>query len=307
MAAALALLALVLPAAGEEWTDYSRDYSRDVVALLGRLPSTQRHWAYLLREKIDLKVTDSPARVSDNTLACFDPIERRMYLDEVLLLDSAEELADRKIAREEIAETLAWKSLPVVVHETTHAMAYDGLARAVGLRFHLHVLEGEMLSFYDEVLAMRDMFRERPELWSRERILKMDQAEGQIFAALEKGPADLDAMVRRIYSGLPSVIKGDKAALSAQLDATIAAIEGRLDTFRQAAAEGQDLSELESGIVARKTFASLAELIRYDQKALVVRKAARKVLAEPRRFAAFKGFYERELAERLKRIKEETR
>lgn len=207
-----AALALALSAAAraeppDDWARYySKDYDRAVLALLARLPSTRAHAAFLLEERLDLVVTDSIDRVDDDVLGCYDLASRRLFVDKVRLLNGADELEDGGAPRGGVGEILAYKTLPTIVHETRHAMTHRALQKEFGAWLALPYVESEQLSFYDEVLALRDMFRERPKLWSPGKILSIEKDEADVLRIFERGPDQLDALVRRLYAASSSVL-----------------------------------------------------------------------------------------------------
>lgn len=305
----LAALAAFLPsqARAQEWGELSRDYSRLVVALLETLPSTRRHAAFLLEKRIDLTVTDSPTHVDDNILGAYDFVERRIYVDEVRLLNGAEELLNQGVPRKDAAEILAWKTLPTIVHEATHAMTHHAVERGAGRRLLLYVLEDELLAFYDELLALHELLRRRPGLWREDRILSIERSYGDILRDWNKGGLALERRVMRLYDGVDPLLTTPLPDLLGRLDGDIRELKETLEDLRRLARQGDEHAVLEREALARRTFRSLAEMVRYAQAKLELNSQAREALSEPKSYRRLKDFYRAELRERLERLERRRR
>lgn len=276
-AAVLALWAGL--AAAQDWPKLSPDFHRHTVSLLGRLPSLRRHAAFFLKERLDLSVTDSLERVDDHVLGSYDPIERRLFVDQVVLLDAADELEEKGLPRADVPEVLAWKALPLVAHEAAHALTHRELERRMGEWVVVTAVENEMVAFYDEVLCLRDMFKLRPKLWDRERVLDFERGYASVLGAVDDSPAQLDALVRRLYSHLPSLLEGPPEPILEKVDGTIAWLEKRLE----GTLEPEDAE--------------------YTAVRLDLHRRYRAAVADPKRRDRLKAFYRQELDWRLKRLK----
>lgn len=290
MGALLAFLLLAAPAGAQEWSDFNRRYLETVVKLLKRLPSTQAHWAYVARTKIPLRVSDDITRVDDHMVASFDPVRRNIHIDEVRLIQEAEALTDQGVSSATVAEVLAWKSLPVVVHEIAHALNAEGASKAAGGAFLFRELEDEVVAFYDGLLALFDMIREKPELWREDRILEIDKVEADYLREWLKGADDLEATVEAVYHRNTRLLKAEPERLLASLERDIAAAEDVLAVLRS----GEPFSS--------RSFASAADAEDYFRRVAAMKRATRAAVADPARFARVKAYYRDALADRRARL-----
>ncbi|TPW18933.1 MAG: hypothetical protein FD126_3191 [Elusimicrobia bacterium] len=300
LALALALLPCV-PAAAEEWAEFDRPYLETAVALLKRLPSTREVWRFTARERIALEVTDNPAHVDDNTLGAYDMVERHIYIDEVVLIREAETLADAGVSARTTAEVLAWKSLPVVVHELTHGLVHDEVRRMMGRAFIFPTLEDEQIAFYAGCLALFDMFDEKPDLWSKERLLEMDETEGRVLQAWLIGPRALERLVALLYEGRPSLLEDDDKELLAvaqrRVDATRERLAAMRSTQRAVAEHGPEMAG-----VSQRFLRELPKALAYEERALAILTDTRDILSDPAALARLRAHYKKGLEERRARL-----
>ncbi|MEK7858595.1 MAG: hypothetical protein AAB320_05575 [Elusimicrobiota bacterium] len=301
---ALLLAILLTPAAslGQEWPEFSKDYHRQVISLLRRLPATRRHAAFILDSRVALEVTDNPTKVDDHVQAVYDMVERRISIDEVRLLEGAEELIDQGAPRALVAEILAWKTLPTIVHEITHAMSHRDQERLLGGRFLFGCLESELLSFYDELLVQHELYKERPDLWRRDKILKIERSYGEMLLSWRRGQGELDAQVRAMYGEAPSLLSAPKEELVAGVARRILVLEGSLAELRGLRREAE--GALRRDEVVRRDFQRLAEAIAYTESLLEAKRATRQALADDASRGKLQDRYRAELAKRRGRLEE---
>lgn len=286
----LGCLLFAAPAGAQEWVDFNRRYMETVVALLKRLPSTRAHWAFVARTKLPLRVSDDIHRVDDHMVASYDPVGKDIHIDEVRLIQEAEGLTDQGVSTGTAAEVLAWKSLPTVVHEITHAINDEGVRKAAGGEFLFKELEDEVVAFYDGLLALFDMIQEKPELWSGERILDIDRVEADYLKEWLKGADDLEETVESVYPRNTRLLKTEPERLIALLDAEL---ERDLDI----------LALLRSGRpYSSSRFASAAEAARHFERVHAMRRATRAVLADPARLARVRAYYKDAVEDRRRRL-----
>jgi hypothetical protein len=301
----IALLACLLcPAAalGQEWTDFSRDYHREVIALLRRLASTRGHAAFILDSRIPLDVTDNPTRVDDNVQAAYDLVDRRIYVDEVRLMEGAEELLDQGAPQAVVAEVLAWKTLPTIAHEITHAITHRELERRLGRRFILPCLESEMLSFYDELMVQHELFRERPKLWAPEKILKIERSYGESLLAWKHGRPALDAMIRDIYDGTPELLAAPKEDLVAAVDRRIEQVSQSLAELRRQRGRAGARGGQRRDEVVHRDFSSESALIVYAESTAEMLRETRGVIDDERSWRQTQDYFRAQLAQRRERL-----
>lgn len=301
--ALLCALALLAPAtaAAQEWKDFNRTYMETVVGLLKRLSSTREHWAFLARTKLDLEVTDNPAHVDDSIVGAYDMIERRMYLDEVRLLEGAEQMMDAGASAKTTAEVLAWKSLPTIVHELTHAKNHEALRRLVGGPVSFPSVEDEQVAFYEGCLALFELFEERPELWDKGRILDFEKINADILKAWLAGPGVLDRVVAATYEGRPVLFKETSKELLLRVDRRIESLRRSIASMRAAQSAGQTRGPEMAGMV-RGRDKDLPGALRYAEGALASQLSTRKVLADPEALERLRAFYRESLADRRARL-----
>lgn len=300
LAALLCALPL-LPAQAQEWSDFNRPYLETAVSLLKRLPSTREHWRFVQKERIPLEVTDNPAHVDDNILGAYDMVDRHIYIDSVELLRAAEGLVDDGVSNKTTAEVLAWKSLPVVVHELTHGMIHDRVWRLYGRPFVFPSLEDEKLAFYDECLALFDMFDEKPELWSRERLLEMDKTQAMVLKAWLRGPAGLEELVTALYDERPSLLteKDDSLRLIAQRRAE--SLRNSIAVMRAASRAATAYGPEMAG-VSQRFLADLPQTLAHAETSLKLVGAAHDILSDPDSLKRLKAFYKAELETRRAKL-----
>ncbi|TBR20971.1 hypothetical protein EPO15_11495 [bacterium] len=288
---------LSLPAAAQEWSDFDRPYLSEAVALLKRLPSTRAVWRFTARERIPLEVTDNPSHVDDNTLGAYDMVDRHIYIDEVVLIREAEGLVDGGASSTTTARVLAWKSLPVVVHELTHGLVHDEVRRMMGRPFIFPSVEDEQIAFYAGSLALFDMFDEKPELWSRERLLDLDETSGQVLKAWLRGADVLERFIARLYDGRPSLVHDADAELLAvaqrRVDSTRADLQAMRDTRRTIAAYGPEMAG-----VSQRFLRELPPAIAHAERALAILTDTRDLLADPAALKLLRAYYKKGLEER---------
>lgn len=289
------------PAPAQEWKDLNRAYMEAVVGLLKRLRSTREHWAFLARAKVDLEVTDNPAHVDDSVVGAYDMIERRMYLDEVRLMEGAEQMMDAGASAETTAEVLAWKSLPTIVHELTHAKNHEAVRKLVGGPVSFPNVEDEQVAFYEGCLALFEMFEERPELWDKGRILDFEKVNADILKAWLAGPGVLDEVVARTYEGRPVLLEEKPAELLARVDRRIESLKRSIGSMRELQrivdAGGPEMAGL-----ARRRLGDLRGSLRYAEGALASQRSTREALADPESLERLRAFYRASLADRRARL-----
>ncbi|MBI3300294.1 MAG: hypothetical protein HYZ75_19175 [Elusimicrobia bacterium] len=296
--AALMAFLVLRPAAAQEWGPYDRPYLAEAVSLLKRLPSTSEHWRFVSAQRIPLQVTDNPAEVDDSILGAYSLVDRRIAIDEVILARAAEDLVDDGAAPAVAARVLAWKTLPTIVHELTHGRVHDDLRRLAGGPFALAVLEDEQLAFYDGCLALLDLFAEKPALWSKERLLELDEPEAATLEAWFRGPEGIDALVAQVYDGRRSLLKDDAAVFRAAADNTI------FDLRRAAAKlrEGGGAAEAGRRLLGRRRHMSPKEALAYVERALPVFISTRRTLDDPAALERVRAYYRGALAERRAKL-----
>jgi hypothetical protein len=296
------LCALLLPTAhAQEWSEFNRPYLETAVSLLKRLPATREHWRFVQKERIPLEVTDNPSHVDDNTLGAYDMVERHINIDEVELIRAAEGLVDDGVSTKTTAEVLAWKSLPVLVHELTHGMIHDRVWRLFGRPFVFPSLEDEKLAFYDECLALFDMFDEKPELWSRERILEMDKTQALVLKAWLRGPTGLEALVTDLYEGRPSLLVEKDEPLRLIAERRAASLRRSIAAMREASRAATDYGPEMAG-VSQRFLADLPQALEHAEKSLKLVTAAQGILADPESLKRLKAFYRTELEARRAKL-----
>lgn len=300
LAALLCALPL-LPAQAQEWSEFNRPYMESVVGLLKRLRSTREHWAFVSRERVDLEVTDNPAHVDDSVVGAYDMIERRMFLDQVRLMDGAEQMIDDGAPAKTTAEVLAWKSLPTIVHELTHARVHERVRKLMGRPIAFPSVEDEQLAFYEGCLALFEMFEERPELWEPRRILSFEKVNADILRAWLAGPGVLDAVVRETYDNRPELLKEEPEKLLALVDARIKSESDLLAKMRRTRRTIESVG-LERAGIPRRTYEDLADNLRYVERSLAVDVSTREALSDPARLERLRAFYRSELADRRARL-----
>lgn len=300
LALALSLFPLS-PASAEEWAEFDRPYLKTAVDLLKRLPSTREVWRFVARERIPLEVTDNPAHVDDNTLGAYDMVERHIYIDEVVLIREAEKLVDQGVSAPTAAQVLAWKSLPVVVHELTHGMVHDEVRRLMGRAFIFPSVEDEQIAFYAGCLALFDMFDEKPDLWAEERLLEMDETEGRVLQAWLLGPRALERLVSAMYDERPSLLADDDKELLAvaqrRVDSTRERLAAMRATQRAAAAHGPEMAG-----VSQRTLRELSQALKYEERALAILTDTRDLLSDRAALARLRAHYKKGLEERRARL-----
>jgi len=294
-------LAFAPPAAAEEWAEFDRPYLETAVALLKRLPSTREVWRFVQRERIPLEVSDNPAHVDDNTLGAYDMVDRHIYIDEVVLIREAEGLVDEGVSPRTAAEVLAWKSLPVVVHELTHGLVHDKVRKMMGRAFIFPSVEDEQIAFYSGSLALFDMFDEKPELWSQERLLAMDETEGHVLKAWIKGPRVLERYVELLYEERPSLIADDDKKLLEVAQNRVDSVRARIAAMREAR-RAMDAHGPEMAGVSQRFLRELPAALAHSERALAILTDTRDVLSDPSSLTRLRAFYKSELEARRARI-----
>lgn len=301
--ALLCALTLLAPGAAhaQEWKDLNRTYMESVVGLLKRLRSTREHWAFIVRAKVDLEVTDNPAHVDDNVVGAYDMIERRMFIDEVRLMEGAEQMMDAGASAKTAAEVLAWKSLPTIVHEITHAKNHEQVRRLVGGSVSFPNVEDEQVAFYEGCLALFEMFEERPELWDKDRILDFEEINADILKAWLAGPGVLDRVVADTYAGRPVLLKETSKELLLRVDRRIESLRRSIAAMRAAQGAAQTGGPEMAGMVRRQK-KDLPGALRYAEGALASQLSTRKILADPGALERLRAFYRESLADRRARL-----
>lgn len=300
LAALLCALPL-LSTQAQEWSEFDRPYLETAVSLLERLPSTREVWRFVSRERIPLEVTDNPAHVDDNVLGAYDMVERHIYIDEVVLVREAEGLVDEGVTARTAAQVLAWKSLPVIVHELTHGLVHDEVRRLMGRAFIFPSVEDEQIAFYAGCLSLFDMFDEKPDLWSKERLLEMDETEGRVLQAWLLGPRALERMVVLMYDERPSLLADDDKKLLAvaqrRVDSTRERLAAMRATQKAAAAHGPEMAG-----VSQRFLRELPKALAYEERALAILTDTRDLLSDPAALARLRAHYKKGLEERRARL-----
>ena len=289
------------PARAQEWKEFNRPYMETVVGLLKRLRSTRELWVFVTRRKVGLEVTDNPAHVDDSIVGAYDMVEERMFLDEVRLLDGAEQLLDAGASNATAAQVLAWKSMSTIVHELTHAKTHDEVRRRVGRPIAFPSVEDERLAFYEGCLALFELFEEKPELWDRSRILDMEKVDADYLAAWLEGPGMLERAVAETYEGRPRLLEEEPAALLARVDERIRNLRGSISRMRELQSVSHKAGAENDGI-ARRRYRDLPASLRYAERALAIQLSTREAIADPASLEALRGFYRKALAERRARL-----
>jgi hypothetical protein len=228
-------------------------------------------------------------------------VERRMYLDEVRLMEGAEQMMDAGASAKTTAEVLAWKSLPTIVHELTHAKNHEALRRLAGGPVSFPNVEDEQVAFYEGCLALFEMFDERPELWDKGRILDFEKVNADILKAWLAGPGVLDEVVAQTYEGRPVLLEEKPAVLLARVDRRIESLRRSIRSMR----EVQRIVETggpEMAGLARRRVADLPGSLRYAEGALASQRSTREALADPETLERLRGFYRASLADRRARL-----
>lgn len=306
LAPLMAAVLFAAPLHAQEWRDFNEPYMRSVVGLLKRLKTTQAHWGFISREGIGLVVTDNPSHVSDSVAGAYDLVERRMFLDEVRLLDAAEALQDAGATAATTAEVLAWKTLPTIVHEMTHAMVHDRVRRLAGTDIAFPCVEDEMLAFYDGAITLFELFDEKPRLWEKDRILDIDRLWGLTLKAWLKGAGGLDEVIRDTYSERPSLLEESHETLLAYVDRRIDVLKEGLAAARGARRAADQCGPAMSGI-ARRTYADLQQAVPYMSKELEIQLNTRVFLSDEEALARLRSLYSGALKERRARLEASRR
>lgn len=298
----LAASLLACPAArAQEWKEFNRPYMEAVVGLLKRLRSTREHWAFIVRRKVDLEVTDNPAHVDDSVVGAYDMVEERMFLDEVRLLDGAEQLLDQGASKATTAQVLAWKSMSTIVHELTHAKTHDEVRSLLGRPIAFPSVEDERLAFYEGCLALFELFEEKPELWDRRRILDMEKIDADYLEAWLEGPGMLERAVTETYEGRPRLLEEKPEALLARVDERIRDLRARIARMKELR-RVVDKGGAEADGIARRRYRDLPGSIRYAERALAIQHSTREAVADPASLESLRGFYRKALAQRRARL-----
>lgn len=239
-------------------------------------------------------MSDSPAVIPEDALGAYDFTADRMIIDEVRLLDGAEELLDKGFSRGEAADILAWKMLPTVVHEITHAMTHHDMVELFGGPMVLPFVEEEVLAFFDMVLVLREMFEKRPVLWDRKMILDIERTNASVLRAWKKDTSVLERMVAASYPDLSPLAGTPRKDLLAAAELDSVAAEDRVRELR-------GLLEDEAAAGHRDR---ILRLLRQAESLRVRRRKTVEVLADEGSYKRLKSYYKARLDERKRRLDE---
>lgn len=198
------------------WEKFHPEFTKEAVAALGALSSTKEHYAFVLKHGIDLQIREPGDKVTAGALGSYADEDRTMYINKEFLLQGVRELRVKGAAEDEIPNILAWKALHVIVHEIRHGMTNQGLREEAGLNFRAKPIENEYISFFDQLRAVHEILRVRPELWQDDsRILEMERDLGVLLQALNRDIKSLKEFVAAQpgYHGKDVILKTKRSAL----------------------------------------------------------------------------------------------
>lgn len=242
-AALLTLLVAAAPAGEPEWKrvlrqqaelhtfdPLKREFSAATVAALQRLSSTREHLGFVKAHGIDLRVVAPGDKMPEGAIGSYVHDDRSMYINEDELMSGVRELRDQGAPEERIPEIIAWKFLPVTVHEIRHAITRQRLKRKTGLDLRLNPIEGEYLSFLDEARVLKEALKARPELWGDpSRILEVERSQAHVMEKLNRDVKELKELVDLLYRGKPSILGTPRVELIARYRGLRAELERHAD------------------------------------------------------------------------------
>lgn len=296
----LLLTALTARDAGAlAWRELDKDYTRTTVSTLKRLEATREHARFVLRRRVELYITDSDAHMNPGAFASYNLQYKVMYMDKDRLMNGAMELKEMGFRTDEIGDILAWKTLPIIVHELTHAMTDARSEKNLGVRFLLTVLEDELICFFDELLALQELFGQRPVLWHRGMILDIDRVHADMLLAWKKDEAALRRHVRRLYPHLPSLETASRGEL---LEHARAFTEAAMEDLQKVRRTRRKCAK-SKGSEGCASAAELARSERVYRERLRWGKGTERFLSTEEGLDRVREFYSAEVERRLERLR----
>ncbi len=168
-ASVTALLAAVLllpgsPARADE--AFEGAYLGEIVSALGALDSTREHLEFVKSDGLDLRIV-APEAENLGGFGSYRKLSDEILINAELIEEGRRELAESGFSPAEVAEILAWKTLPVIAHEIRHAMLDRRLKKRRGLTFDIPTVENEAIAYIDEAAVVLDAMKNRRGLWER--------------------------------------------------------------------------------------------------------------------------------------------
>lgn len=268
--------------------DFGARFTRAWEEVLSGLKSAQAHSRFIRkRGTVSLTIADPGEELRERTAALY--VNGEVYVNRIELVLNALSLENRGVPRVETPRLLAWKMMPLLVHEIRHGITEEELRTKAGANCPMASLEDERVAFFDQIRVAQEIIGRKPRLWDDALLIPEDVETGSLLAAWSGHPDGLERYVEEIYVGKDSVLASSRTAL-------LAKHEGLLAELKSLLRKSRELRGSRSG--GEKT-SDERRLERYARNSA----ACVKMLKSPREFKAYQAYYRA----RLKTIDREWR
>ncbi len=291
---ALAAVLLAAPARADDDAAFRRRFYSECVAALGQLDSTQEHLAFVIKNKIDLQISTSTLKIPANATGLYRDADRKMYINEDVLLKGRKELYYRAVDDAEVPKILAWKLLPTLGHEIRHAITHEKIRRQLGFSFDISSLEDEMISFVDTVRVLQEAINKNPDYWLGRMSLQIDASDSALLGAWKQNPAALKQLVEPLYPKSPSVLDLDQKQFLDFLDKMLVGLRSTRAEVLKVKKEIAELKDPAERASTQRYFDD-SEQDEVSRTNLERVERLRKVMSDPANYAKIRKFFKAQI------------
>ena len=194
--------------------DLGHKFSAEWRKLLRGRPELSEHHRFVeSRPRVELRFPAPGFNMGENTIAIYE--EGLVRVNRRWLAAAGAALEAKGVPYERVPEILAWKALPVLVHELRHGINAEEMQAELGKVCDNFIVEEEAVAFRDEVAALKPLLAIHPLAFHHALFTDIDQELANILASWDAGPAKFLADIAASYPGKLSAMKSSRQELLA--------------------------------------------------------------------------------------------
>ncbi|MBI3297690.1 MAG: hypothetical protein HYZ75_05970 [Elusimicrobia bacterium] len=268
MGAILVLLLSAAAWAGEDPVAYAarradlgRKFSAQWRHLLKSLPELAEHHRFVeSRPRVDLRFPAPGDGFSEHTVAIYE--EGLVRVNRRWLAAGGAALEAKGVPYARVPEILAWKALPVLVHELRHGINSVEMRAELGRVCDNFIVEEEAVAYRDQTAALKALLARGKPAFHEALYVDADRVSFSVLRAWDAGPGEFMEDVRARNEGKLSALTSTRAELLEAAASLLDDSRANLAAWRSKDPEARArlLKELGPNAEARS-----AELVRHNE------------------------------------------
>lgn len=212
-------------------TDLGPKFSAQWRRMLRSQPGLRESYRFVESQaRVDLRFPGGGEGFGEHTLAIYN--EGLVRVNRRWLAQGGAALEARGVPYAKVPEVLAWKALPVLVHELRHGITEVEMKAELGRVCSDYIYEDEVVAFRDQVSAVKYLLSLRLPAFHDAIFVETDRASANILEAWEAGPGAFIGGIRDSYPGKLSALDTPREELAETSRSLLAEAREKLALWR---------------------------------------------------------------------------